>query len=102
MKLVGDIERMLGELILSHTLQQHSANSKVCPRALAFGDERIGRLMNTVVEERIGVLLAEDQPCASGLGERRVDLLFQFPLNHSKYGEVHHVPETSELLQGGL
>src|SRR6266436_5596443 len=93
---------MLGEMIRRHTLQQHSANSKVCARALAFWDERIGRLMNTVVEERVGVLLAEDQPCASGLGERRVDLLFHFPVNQSKGSEFDHALETSELLHGGL
>jgi hypothetical protein len=46
------------------------------PRALAFGDERIGRLLNTVVEECVGALQAEDQPGADGLQERRVDLVF--------------------------
>ena len=75
-ELVCNIEQMLGEAVRRHARQQHSANPKVCPRALAFGDERIGRLLNTVVEEGIGALQAEDQPGAGGLQERRVDLLF--------------------------
>jgi len=54
--------------------------------------------MNTVVEERIGTLLAEDQPRASGLRKPSMYFLFQFPVNQSKGGEFGHVPETSELL----
>jgi hypothetical protein len=53
--LVGNIEQMLGETVRRHAREQHSANPKVVPRALAFRDERIGCLLNTVVEE--GTLL---------------------------------------------
>ncbi len=67
---------MLGELVRRHVRQQHPANAKMWRRALAFGDERIRRLLNTVVEERIGALEAEDQPRPGGLPERRVVLLF--------------------------
>ncbi len=67
---------MFGEAVRRHARQQHSANPKVCHRALAFGDKRIRRLLNTVVEERVGALQAKDQPSAGGLQERRVDLLF--------------------------
>jgi len=67
---------MFGEAMRRHARQQHSANPKVRRRALGFGDERIRRLLNTVVEERIGALPAQDQPRAGGLPERCVDLLF--------------------------
>ena len=75
-ELVCDIEQMLGEALCRHARQQDSANPKVRSRPLAFGDERIGRLLNTVVEEPIGALQAEDQPGAGGLQKGRVDLLF--------------------------
>src|SRR5713101_7231234 len=55
-ELIRDIEQMLGETVRRHALQQHSASPKVCPDALAFGDEGIGSLLNAVVEERIGAV----------------------------------------------
>ncbi len=49
---------------------------RCAPRALAFGDEGIRRLLNAVVEERVGALQAENQPGAGSLQERSVDRLF--------------------------
>jgi hypothetical protein len=51
---------MLGELVRLHAPQQHSANPKMRPRALDFGDECIGCLVNTVVNKCIGGLPAVD------------------------------------------
>jgi hypothetical protein len=45
-------------------------------RPLVFGYERIGRFLNTIVEERIGALPAQDEPGAGRLPEGSVDLLF--------------------------
>ena len=42
-------------------------------RALALGDQGIGRLPNAIVEKRVGVIQAEDQTRADGVPERRVD-----------------------------
>ena len=93
---------MLRKAVRCHARQQHSANPKVCPGTLAFGDECIGCLLNTVVEELVGAIEADDQPRTGGLPERRVDLLFRFPVNQSQGGEFDQVPETRELLEGGL
>jgi len=67
---------MLVELLFGHGRQQQTANPKMCPCTLAFGDQGIGRLLNSVVEERVGALQAKDQPSAGGLQQRSVDLLF--------------------------
>ena len=67
---------MFGKAIRRHARQQHPANPKVCRRALAFGDERISRLLNPVVEESVGAIQAEDQSSSGGLPERRVHFLF--------------------------
>ena len=101
-QLVGDIEQMFGEAVRRHARQQHSANPKVCPGALAFGDERIGRLLNPVVEEGIGSLQAEDQPGADGIQQRSVDLLFGLSEDQTQGRDLGHVPETGELLESGL
>src|SRR6202021_392091 len=71
-EMVRDIEQMLGEALRRHA--QHPADPKVCPGALAFGDEGIGRLLNTVVKERVGALQAKDQPSAGGLDRKSTRL----------------------------
>ena len=75
------------------------ANPQVCPRAPPFGDERVGRLLNTVVEESIGSLRAKDQPGTGGLQERSVEFFFGLSENHTQRSDLHHVSETGELLE---
>ncbi len=101
-QLVGDIEQMFGDAVRRQVRQQRSANPKVFSHALAFGDERIGRLLNTVVEESIGFLLAENQPGAGGIQKRVVDLLFRLSENHTQCRNLDHVTEIGELLKSGL
>src|SRR5271163_5365631 len=93
---------MLVELVLRHACQQHAANRKVRPPAIAFGDEGIRRLLNAIVEESVGILQAMDQPGTDGFQERRVDLLFGLSEDHTQRRNLSHVPETGELLESGL
>jgi hypothetical protein len=101
-ELVGNIEHMFGETGRRHARKQQPANPKVCPRALAIGDQRVGRLLNTVMEEGIRILQAEDQPSADGVQQRSVDLLFSLSEHHAQCRDLDHVPETSKLLESGL
>ena len=48
---------MLGELICRHGRQQHAADAQVDVGAALFRDQRIGRLLDPVMQERVGALL---------------------------------------------
>jgi hypothetical protein len=48
-QLVGDIEQLLGESLLRQARQELASNPKVCLRALTFGDERVGGLLDSIV-----------------------------------------------------
>ena len=56
--------------------EEHPANSEVYRCALAFRNERIGRLLDAVVKKRVAALLTQDESCASSLPEGRVDFRF--------------------------
>ena len=101
-QLVGDIEQMFGQAVRSQARQQLPANPKVYFRALAFGDERIGRLLNSVVEESIRSLQTKNQPGADGFQKRSVDLPLRIARNHTQWRDLGYVPETGELLESGL
>ena len=70
--------------------------------ALDCGNERIGRLLDAVVEERVAAVQAEDQPCTHRLPECRVDLRLSWPVNHAQGGGLCADPQTGELFQGIL
>ena len=93
---------MVGEPVRGHARQQRPADPEVCDRALALGDERVGRLLNPVVEEGIRTLHAQDQPGADGFEKRSVDLLSRLSEDHTQCRDLGHVPETGELLESGL
>ena len=73
---------MFGEAVLRQARKQRPANPKVHYGALAFGDQRVGRLLNPVVEEGIRFFHAKDQPGADAFQKRSVDLLFRLSEDH--------------------
>ena len=78
-ELVRHIEQMLGELVRRHARQQRTADAQVDVGTLLVGNQRIGRLLDAVVQEPVGAVLAEDEPGADGLPEGRVHRLLCFP-----------------------
>ena len=74
----------------------------MCPRAIAFRDEGVRRLLNAVVKEGVGALQAVDQPDASGIQQGSVDLLFGLPEDRTQCRDLGNVPETGKLLESGL
>jgi hypothetical protein len=65
--------------------------------SLAFRDERIGRLLHSVVEECVDTTPPEDEFRANGLPESRFYLVLRFPLNQGQGGDLGDVPQTGEL-----
>ena len=71
-QLVGDIEQMLGQAVRRQARQQLPSDPKVYFGACAFGNERIGRLLNPVVEEGIRSLqTGEERWVTSSIDRRR-------------------------------
>ena len=64
--------------------------------------ERIGGLLNTVVDELVRAVLTFDQLQANGPPEIRTDLIVRFPENDRKHRDLGDVAEAGELLQRGL
>ncbi len=93
---------MFAETLLRQARQQHPANPKVHLGTLTFRDQRIGRLLNPIVEEGIRSLHAKDQPGADGFQKRSVNPLFGLSEDHTQGRDLGHVPETGELLESGL
>ena len=101
-ELVRDIEQMLGELLRRHARQQHAADAQVDVGTVLVGYQRIGRLLDAVVQELVGAVLAEDEPGVDGFPERRVDRLLCCPVNQGQGGDLGDVAQAGELLQGVL
>jgi hypothetical protein len=55
-ELVRDIEQMLGEFARCHARQQHAADSQVDVGTVRFGNQRISRLLNPIVQEFVGAI----------------------------------------------
>ena len=62
----------------------------------AFRSERIGRLLDTVVEECVAVIQAKDESRANSLPQSGVYLLLSFPLYQAQCGNLGAAPETGE------
>ncbi len=66
---------------------------------LAFGNERIGRLLHAVVQEPIGPCLPEHQPCPYGLQERSIRHGLARAIDHAQGGDRRAVAQAGELSQ---
>lgn len=83
-QLVGDIEQMFGQAVGCQTRQQCSTDPKVYFGARAFGDQRVGRFSNPVMEECIRSLQAKNHPGADGIPQRCVNLFFGLPKSQTQ------------------
>src|SRR6202047_4832371 len=64
--------------------------------------ERIGGLLDTVVDELVRALQVLDQLQTNGVPEIRTDVLVRFPENDRKHRDLGDVAEAGELLQSRL
>ena len=101
-ELVRDIEQMLGELVRRHARQQRAADAQVDVGTVLVGNQRIRRLLDSVVQEFVGAVLAKDEPGVDGFPERRVHRLLGFPVNQGQGGDLGDVAQAGELFQGFL
>ncbi len=85
-ELVRDIEQMLGQIVLGHAREQHAADAQMDFGPLLFGNQRISRLLNPVVQEFVGATLMDDEP--GGFPERRVHRLLCCPVNQGQGGDL--------------
>ncbi len=65
---------MLGELVRRHARQLHASDVQVDSGTLRFGNQRIGRLLDPVVQELAGAVGAHDQIFAHRLGKALLNL----------------------------
>ena len=93
---------MFGQAFRCQAGEQRPSNPNVYFGARAFGDHRVGRLLNAVVQERIRSLQTKNQAAADGIPHPSVDLPVGLPKSESEQRDVGYVPETSELLQSAL
>ncbi len=68
-------------------------------RSLALGDQRVGRFLDAIVEECVGVLKAEDEPRTDRLPEIRVDLLLWSALYHGQGWDPGNVSQAGEAFE---
>ena len=66
---------------------------------LLVGDERIGRLLDAVVQEPVGAVLAKDEPGVDGFPEGRVCLLLCCPVNQGQSGDLGAVAQAGQLFR---
>ena len=97
-----DLEDRLPELLRRRPCREPPADLQVDLGAVAVRDERIGRLLDAVVEEGVGVVQADDQPGPHGLPEGRVDLVLRGLLHQAQGGGLGAVAQTGQACQGLL
>ncbi|MFY0533374.1 hypothetical protein [Nannocystis pusilla] len=98
-ELVHDLEDLLRELFGGHARGELPAGPEVHRRPLAARDERIGRLLDAIVEEFVRAGHAEDEPCLNGLREGGLRVLLRAALDQRQVGILRGVSQTRELLQ---
>ena len=79
-----------------------SPDPQVRGRPFVFGDQRIGGLLDAIVEKGVAAVLAQDETRPNGFPKRRVDLLLGFPEHPGQGCDRAAVAEACELLQRGL
>jgi hypothetical protein len=76
-ELIYDLEDRLLTLLCGDGCREEPANPQVDCGVLTCRDERIGCLLETVVEEGVGAVRTEDEPGTNRLPERLVNLLLR-------------------------
>ena len=67
-------------------------------RASLARGEAVGGLLDTIVEEPIGIFRTKDQPCSHRFPKLTVHLLLGALVNHSQHGELRAVAKAGKLL----
>src|ERR1700724_3164700 len=82
--------------------REQPSNAQVRLGAQPFRYERVGGLLDTVVDELVRTLQVLNQLQTNGVPEIRMDVLVRFPENDRKYRDLGDVAEAGELLQRRL
>src|ERR1700675_606037 len=82
--------------------REQPSDAQVRLGAQPFRYERIGGLLDTVVDELVRTVQVLDQLQTNGIPEIRMDVLVRFPENDRKHRDFGDVAEAGELLQRGL
>ena len=99
-ELMHDLEDRLRALLRGEVCREPPADPQVDDGPLAVGDERIRRLLDTVVEEGVGTVQAADEPGPHRLPQRRVDRLLGGPVHELQRRGLGAVPQTGEQVHG--
>jgi hypothetical protein len=97
-ELIDDLEDLLLPLLGRDVRREQSPDSQVRLDALLLRDQRIGGLLNAIVDKLVGARQALNQLLTDGLPQSRVDLLRRGSENDRKHGDLGHVAETRQLL----
>ena len=101
-ELIRYIEQMLGKIALRHVRQEHATDAQMDVGTVLIGNQRIGRLLDPVVQKFVAVVLAKDEPSLNGGPKRPVDSLFCLPMNQGQDGDRHHIAQAGKLFQDFL
>src|SRR3984893_11210892 len=74
-QLIYNIEYLFIALVRCGLGREQSADSKVSQGPLVFGDQRIGSLLDAVMDEHVSAVGAIDETGADRMPERRMDRL---------------------------
>ncbi len=64
---------------------------------VAFGGECVRRLLNTVVEEHVGAVGADDETGPDRLPERCVDRVLARAMNQAERRRLGNIPQAGQL-----
>src|SRR6202040_303289 len=101
-ELVHDLKDVLFEIIRPGPCREQSTNPKMRHCTLAFGDERISRLLDSVVDEYVCVLRAEDEAGPDRLPEGRVRRLLGTSVKQIERSRLSDIPQAGERSQSVL
>ncbi len=97
--MIYDVEDDFFEFFGSDARRKRPANPEMRGSPFTLGDERIGRLLDPVVKELIGVTQAEDETAPNRFPQSLVDLLLGFAVHQGHGGDLSDIAQTSELSQ---
>ena len=101
-ELIDDFEDGLFALFRRGMRREQPADAQMRLGAQPFRYQRIGGLLDTVVDELVRALQVLDQLQTNGVPEIRTDVLVRFPENDRKHRDLGDVAEAGELLQRRL
>ena len=89
-EVVHDIEDVLFELVCRGARGEQSTDPEMYHRALVLGDERKGRLLDTIMEECVGAVPTEDEAGSDSFPQRCmyrfVACLVNHPVGLTRFG----------------